>query len=286
MPAFIRRVRRSLRPRSGQILSTNVVANHRSQSYNDQQSTEHFDTHEDPENDGRNSPPPLPVIVDRGPPNASRYADADVFWNSTLIEADDHDKDWLVTGMVKRRLKVQSPKVQSPVAAEHNQHEESRVASEDIKGEGRKTSPLGIAAARQRRQGSFKRLGRDISYGREGADNDVTVLFYTMPDLAEIPATTSPQQTSSEPLSPRTRDGDNFIDFPSTNSAETHTAFPERPDVAFEDSAAISAPITAIQEEKALPDIPAVHKESNPPSRQTSLDPSTVISWNICLNQF
>jgi hypothetical protein len=283
MSAFVRRIRRSFRPDARPSLPYAAI-NHPSQSYNDQHSAGYLDyDEEDVEHDQSHSSP-LPVIVDRGPPATNRYANADIFWNSTMTEADDNDKDWLVTGRTRKaRSKARSSRVQGITESKASKHWMSRLASENAEEEGSKSSAQEIAATRQRRQDSFKRLERNISYGRERADNDLTVMFYTMPDHAEIPANFS--QRSSEPLSPGTRGWDNFMDFPINNSARTYSVAFEQPNVVLEDNMLAPVPLIAVQEEKTNTEIPLIYHKSSPSSSRTSLGSSVMMTWNICLNQ-
>jgi hypothetical protein len=284
MPTFLRRIRRSLRP-SRLTLVTRVAANNSNQSCPDQQIAGSLDYDEPaPEHDRRHSPE-LPVVIDRGPPTANRYADADMFWNSIMDDADDIEKDWVVIGRTKRtHYKAKPTQLQDIVEAESSRDAESRATSENIKPEGSKASVSGVAAARKRKQDSFKRLERNISYGRERADNDVTVMFFTTSNHEKTAANSPQPQRSSEPLSPKTRAWDNFMDFPSNNSAETHSAVSAQPIIVVENSAAVSASLIIIQEEKDLPDIPMVYHKSIPSSSQMSLDSSIMMTWNMCLN--
>jgi hypothetical protein len=85
MPTFIRPSR--------QTLATRAAANHANQSYQDRQNAGCLDDDEPaPEYNGRDSSE-LPVITDRGPPTANRYADADTFWNSIMDDVDGIEKD-------------------------------------------------------------------------------------------------------------------------------------------------------------------------------------------------
>jgi hypothetical protein len=281
MPTFIRRIRRSLRPSRNTL--SRAAANHPNQSSHDQPGSLGYDEPA-PDHDGRDSPE-LPVIGDRGPPTANRYTDADMFWNSIMDEADGIEKDWVLVGRPRRSpSKVNSSQLQDIGEADTSDYGESRMASENIKQQDGETAASKVAAARKRRQDSFKRLERNISYGRERADNDVKVMFYTTPDYDKPPANSPQPPRPSEPLSPGTRAWDNFMDFPSNNSAETHSTASAQSSGFVESSTAPSAPLNAIQEEKELPAIPVLHHKSSPSSSQTSLDSSIMMTWNMCLN--
>jgi hypothetical protein len=190
----------------------------------------------------------------------------------------------VLIGRTKRTShKAKPTQLQDIVEAELSRDAESRAASENIKPGESKASGSEVAAARKRRQDSFERLQRNISYGRERADNDMTVMFYTTPGDEKRPANSPQPQRPPELLSPTTRAWDNFMDFPSNNSAEAHPEVSAQR-IVVGSSTAVSASLIAIQEEKELPDIPVVYHKSNPSCSQTSLDSSTMMTWNMCLN--
>jgi hypothetical protein len=202
-----------------------------------------------------------------------------------MDEADDTEENRVVIGRMRSGPnKAKSSQFQDIAEAESSRDTESREASEIVRPEGRKASASEVAAARKRRQGSFKRLERNLSYGCERADNGMTVIFYTKPDYEKTPANSPQPPRPPEPLSPRTRAWDNFMDFPSNESAEPQSIVSAQPIIVVESSAATSAPLIVIQEEKELPDIPVVHHKSNMSCSQTSLGSSVMMTWNMYLN--
>ncbi|KAH7076675.1 hypothetical protein BKA63DRAFT_602434 [Paraphoma chrysanthemicola] len=284
MPALLQRLRRSFqkRPRTlGRITSPRIPLAQQKHSNQDNADVSDDD---DLKSSGR-SLPPLPVIKDAGPPTANRYANSDIFWNSVMVEADDNEE-----------IVWKTPKKASLTRRYTDRSKTTEIKPRDVASPQRPaqhmTSGGNNALAsqakspkhKQDKARSLQRLQRNLSYGKERADNDLTVMMFTRPDYtyrhdAPVPHSERPL----EPLSPGTQQWDEFMDFPTDTSlhkypveAESSSAVPER---------ARSPPELAyiLEERHQLP-AAGINHAGVPPSQEGPIN-STSLTWDIALNR-
>jgi hypothetical protein len=143
----------------------------------------------------------------------------------------------------------------------------------------------GKAPSRQRAQSdNLQRLQRNISYGRERADNDLTVMFLYPPYMAQRPVDELPQQTRPDvPLAPRTKEWDEFMDFDSTNSLNLYGVPEEWPFHTVDDTP-LSRRTVIRENDQAIPSSAQEILSPQPRLRGGSADLS-LLTWNLCLNQ-
>lgn len=251
MPKFIRRVRRSLR-RSRQ---TSFAENH-SPSLDLDDNEDYFVTHEADRRTRIRSrprtPAPLPVIMDRGPPTRNRYADADVFWNSIMVEAHPPSQS--------------RPQIRGRTKSEVN----NRNATNEAAATSSIRPTLGSSRTevdsgrRIRRRRGLKQLERGISYGRERAENDLDVFSYHRVDY-DSPYMLDNERSES-PLSPGTKAYDDFMDFPFYQSVTEKANGTGQ-------TTTIGIAITTSEDQRLVLDAPASNSGR-----------SRTVTWDSCLH--
>lgn len=288
MPAIYQRLRNSIRRRPHHLLQGDAaifLPKRREQ----QQDTDPSDDEDEGEvqEDGRNSSPLLPVIKDSGPPTSNRYANPDIFWNSTMIEADNKDKTWLpplrpgklrpedeYTG--RSRLPKYGFTRDTPSTQSKNLHKHNSIP------------PTTRAAAAQQRRDAMHRsrnFERNISYGRERADNDLNVMYYSALDHPQQSSDVTQQQRSPSPRMANTWERDNFPDVPSENLSPIHLEKPEQPNASQADHISTLHPLIVFQEESQSPNLCSAYHVRDPSSSPVSLTCPTALTWNAALNR-
>ncbi|KAF2035757.1 hypothetical protein EK21DRAFT_106602 [Setomelanomma holmii] len=283
MPAFLRRLKRSLQSRSRR--STRASSPLASPPRAEHLRTEKDNASDEDGFDSTGSLPPLPVIKDRGPPTANRYSNADIFWNSTMIEADDDEKLKRSTPKsrnLNRRFTDRSNTLElGPVGGAHPR---SHLSQASKKVDSASISQTATPKRKVDNNRGLERLHRSLSYGRERTDNDLTVMAVRIPDYARrFDAPTPRIERLSESLSPRTQQWDEFMDFPFENSKHIYAAAPDPPLPVAEQTASLSG-LTVISDEKNPPDLAHDHHVGETISRVDS-GSSAALTWNLALNQ-
>jgi hypothetical protein len=293
MPGLLRRIRCLRRRRSHQNSRTNIPVDPLTQNDSAKQSEEYVDDDGVDQEHSKKSFSLLPTIKDSGPPTVNRYSDADIFWNSTMIEADDNSEKRrsATEGLRRDPLRPDNFQLSSRAEAESGNYgrsgtqytgmdrTERRILASDSVASG-----TAIAQDKGTDIPGLRRLGRDISYGKERADNDLTIMFYIAPENTELLVASPPSRTPHGSLPPGLGESVNHMEVPIVTSADPRDAVSQLIHV-FEDRATpVTVPLDVMYEEKDLPDLPVRSQSSKYSSSQTSQRPA-VLTWNTCLNQ-
>ncbi|KAH7086863.1 hypothetical protein FB567DRAFT_53088 [Paraphoma chrysanthemicola] len=284
MPAFLQRLRRSFQERSrmsGRIINPRISS--AQQNNSDQDNADASDDDDRKSSDRRL--PPLPVIKDAGPPTANRYANSDIFWNSVMVEADDDE-----------RIVWESPRKASLTRRYTDRSKTTEIEPQDVApplrpaqrmasgGNNASASQATSSKHKQIRTRGLQRLQRNLSYGKERADNDLTVMMFTRPDYTRRRDAPNPHlERPPEPLSPGTQQWDEFMDFPMDNSlhrdpaeAESSPTVPVR---------ATSPPgLGPILKEGDHLSAARINHTDVPASEEGPID-STILTWDTALNR-
>lgn len=286
MPALYQRLRHSLRRRIHQQLQGNtfIIPPSRPEETHDvsQSDDEHIRRH------SRSESPPLPIIRDQGPPTSNRYANADIFWNSTMIEANDNRRSWLPPSK-PGKLRPEDEYTGRSRLPKTGPYEFTRPKrpSSDAQGQGSQPPASRPTAARQRTNASLasRNLERSISYGRERTDNDLTLMFYAAPDYSHLQPRPPRQERLPSPLPADTSDLYSFPEPPSHQPPLSLLAehMPEAP-TAFSNEPTSRSFLTVVQEEGDSPRILHVSHSSRSSLSSSSVT-STTLTWNMVLNR-
>jgi hypothetical protein len=291
MPPFCQRFRHSLRRNSCQSLQANPAIVPQVRQV-EPQVTNQSDNDEDFRAKRRSSSPTLPVIGDRGPPTFNRYGNEDMFWNSIMVEGNEGTvggvhRPW-IPSLDPEKLRPEdeyTPRSRLPKHGPYNIAHSNRL-SEDMKGHGKQPSASRPSAVRRRTHVSLgpRSLKRSISYGRERADNDLTVMFQREPDHSHVQAGQSQRERQLSPAPANISDPYNYAP-PSLVQQPSVLAGPAREiPGAYPEELILPRPLTAIQEERNSPQVLHAHSSPRSPSSSTSVN-STTLTWNLCLNK-
>jgi hypothetical protein len=286
MPAIYQRLRHTLRrrPRQSQQVNNAVVPRNRREQ---PQNANYPDDENDNQDGGRSSPPPLPVITDRGPLCPNRYGNKDVFRNSAMMEANKKDKTWLSPSMPGKLLpqdeytgRSRLPKydfVRYPPPANQpgNSHEPG-------------SKPFQSRAATVRRKLATDYTSRNderkILYGRERAENDLTVMYYVQPGYSQTPSVTALQQRLRSPRPADASDTINDLNslynsplLPRGTGSEQHSA-------SVEYLPTTPRPPTINEEDGHLHSLLHAYYMPDPSTFPHSITSPTIRTWNSALN--
>jgi hypothetical protein len=215
------------------------------------------------------------VIKDAGPPAANRYASADVFWNSTMIDSDYTEKERRQARVWGAPFTIRVTNTTNSVEAKPSQDKQSATGLDYIQEEGRKPAATRVKPSKPKKSNrpNLDRLDRRISYGKERANNDLIVMVYREPDYDPPPRPERTRRSGS--ISPGTRECDKFadfdFDFDFNNPMHIYHAEADSPHVVTEYSMTGHDP-------QALTDSPAGKSSSITPESPT-------LTWNSCLSQ-
>jgi len=286
MPAIYQRLCHSLRRRPRQPLREQT-ANAASTTPKQQQTSDLSDEEDETLDDGTSSPPPLPVISDRGPPTSNRYGDAGLFWNSTMHEADKKDKSWL------------SPSRPGKLQPEDEYTGRSRLPrygfTRDVplpkqngyaQGQAIEPSAPRAAAARRNLDTSYanRNAERNISYGRERADNDLTVMYYDAPGNSYALSIPSRQTTPPRPQRSMSSEREHRPNVPFERPPPVNHVEPQQREPPVEVPASTSREFKDVQEGQPL-DIIHAYRMPNPSCLSFSTMPREPMVWSSALGQ-
>ncbi|CAO2656925.1 Nn.00g057280.m01.CDS01 [Neocucurbitaria sp. VM-36] len=213
MPAYLQRLKRSLRCHS-YFASANSITPPTKETKTKHQTNEYDDDLEVLGDRRRRPPSPLPEITDAGPPTTGRYANDDIYWNSSMTEAD-------VDPVKTRTSARQNTKSQKPMKAaevkawknvpSHGQDLEP--VREEISS---RTPEVSNTRKQQRNQSGDEELARETGLGSDRVGKDFIVMLAYPPVYTEqLPTPTS---LPRDPITPGTKEYDAFMDYPSQNS--------------------------------------------------------------------
>jgi hypothetical protein len=284
MPAFLRRVKRLLRPHSRQTSQTGVALESQVRiDRKDDEATDQY-AYEDEERRDRASPsPPLPIIRDRGPPTANRYADADVFWNSVMIEADDSEKTWLSSRARRGRSNIEATPLPGVAEAGPSKQAPLTSALDKIQEEASTTSSSDNATVRKTRNDGIQRLERTVSYGKERSDNDLIVMLYATPEYANHHAMELRQQTSFPLLASSVSDSNRSTSIPLQNPTPVHRIERQPSSDISHEIRSLLRPRHIIRRVRNMTALPTVYDSAAVSSSRTSQE-STSLTWNAVLS--
>lgn len=274
MPAFVRRLRRSFQ-RNYSRASTAAYASPTNKSPDLENegglADERYYYQDEPtkRGGGRSSPYPLPVIKDAGPPTANRYANDDIFWNSTMVESDYSDIERGQRKVWRTPFKARGVGTDSSADTKQAKATPSDSSREKESDESA-TKPKAPKLRRSGRRG-LERLDSRISYGKERADNDLIVMIFREPDYNPPPRSHRRRRSSS--ISPYTRVSNEFKEFgfgyDDNDSVRMYQA-------------GVDSPHT-MPEQSALDQEP--HAISNFSDQSSSESPEGALTWNVCLKR-
>jgi hypothetical protein len=202
-----------------------------------------------------------------------------------MIEADDDEKmKWQTprkTSLARQftdRSKTTEVNLQSDA---HPQRHPQNLTSKDRNSSTTRTTDVKRKPDNNR---GLQSLQRNLSYGKERAENDLTVMMFTLPDYTRrLDAPTPRIERPPEPLSPGTQRWDEFMDFPSENFMHSYHAEDDQPPIMSEQLTA-TACLTGVPEEEDLQEASQVYHVGVPMAREDS-GSSAGLTWNLAMSE-
>lgn len=200
--------------------------------------------------------PPLPIIKDSGLYQDNRYDDENVYWNSIMIEADEHGRTWLAPRHRRSRQGPNPPDTSgatdagpSQIRREQNKSFVKRDNDDHMASQDHTTRCNNI---------NNRVLEGPNVHDKGHSGNDLIVLVYREQSYSGLPQVPVEQSTrSSELLKPGTKECDDFMDFEYTPRSKIDIAEGKRMHVKLENIFPVPDGLLSIGEEKELPALPA-----------------------------